>query len=259
MTRIDTAPAQGAPCWFDLMSPDVEAAAAFYARLFGWTYDVSGPDYGHYHLAHLDGRAAAGIGQMPAGAGFPSAWTVYMAAGDAGAMAARARELGGAVVTEAFEVPGMGRMAIVRDPGGAVFGLWQPLSHRGFGITHEPGAMGWCEVNVPDAEAARAFYTELLDAEARPLDSDAVPATYYVLSKDGDAVGGILGMNEDWQGVPPHWMPYFEVEETDAVAEAAKDAGGQVSVAPFDTEYGRIAVVTDPFGAVFSVNGPQRG
>jgi hypothetical protein len=54
-------------------------------------------------------------------------------------------------------------------------------------------------------------------------------------------------------------MPYFEVEETDAVAEAAKDAGGQVSVPPFDTEYGRIAVITDPFGAVFSVNGPKRG
>jgi hypothetical protein len=241
------------------MSPDVEAAAAFYARLFGWTYDVSGPEYGSYHIALVDGRAAAGMGQMPEGAEFPSAWTVYLAADDAAAMAERARRLGGGVATEAFEVPGMGRMAIVHDPGGAVFGLWEPIAHLGFGIAHEPGTMGWCEANVPNAEGARAFYAELMGAEARPLGSDAIPTRYYVLAKGGEDVAGILEMTEAWEGVPPHWMPYFEVDDTDATAEAAKDAGGTVSVPPFDLPYGRIAVITDPFGAVFSVNRPPRG
>jgi len=61
------------------------------------------------------------------------------------------------------------------------------------------------------------------------------------------------------QGVPPHWMPYFEVEDCDATVAAAKEAGGTMSVAPFDLPYGRIAVLTDPFGAVFSVNQTQRG
>lgn len=254
MARHDSAPTPGTPCWFDLLSPDAPAAAAFYARLFGWTYDVSGPEYGHYHMALVDNRPAAGIGQRQEGASTPSAWTVYLAARDAAAMADRVSELGGSVVMEPTEVPGMGRMAIVQDPGGAVFGLWQPLAHLGFGVTHEHGTMGWCEVNVPDGEAARAFYAELMDADARLLESDAVPTVYYVLSKDDQAVAGILEMTAEWQGVPPHWMPYFEVADCDAAARAAEEAGGTVSVQPFATEYGRIAVVTDPFGAVFSVN-----
>lgn len=259
MTRHEHAHAPGTPCWFDLLSPDVEAAAAFYATLFGWTYDVSGPEYGRYHMAMVDGRPAAGIGQRQQGTQAPSAWTVYLAADDAAAMSDRAVALGGTVVAEPMEVPGRGRLAIVQDPGGAVFGLWQPLAHHGFGVTHEHGTMGWCEVNVPDGEAAKAFYAELMGAEARRLESAAVPTVYDVLWKDGEAVAGILEMTAEWRGVPPHWMPYFEVDDCDAAARAAEEAGGTVSVQPFDTEYGRIAVVTDPFGAVFSVNQTSAG
>ena len=259
MTRHDEAPAPGTPCWFDLVSPDAAAAAAFYAALFGWTYDVAGPEHGHYRMAMVDGRPAAGIGQRQEGTETPSAWTVYLAADDAATMAQRATGLGGSVVVQPMEVPGMGHMAIVQDPGGAVFGLWQPLAHRGFGVTHEHGTMGWCEVNVPDGETAKAFYAELMGAEARLLESDAVPTVYYVLWKDDEAVAGILEMTAEWQGVPPHWMPYFEVADCDAAARAAEEAGGTVSVPPFDTEYGRIAVVTDPFGAVFSVNQTTAG
>jgi len=259
MTRHDKAPAPGTPCWFDLLSPDAEAAAAFYAALFGWTYDVSGSEHGRYHTAMVDGRPAAGIGQRQEGTHAPSAWTVHLAAGDAAAMSDRVTELGGSVLSEPAEVRGLGHLAIVQDPGGAVFGLWQPLTHHGFGITHEHGTMGWCEVNVPDGEAAKAFYAELMGAEARRLESDAVPTAYYVLWKDDDAVAGILEMTAEWQGVPPHWMPYFEVEDCDAAARAAEAAGGSVSVQPFDTEYGRIAVVTDPFGAAFSVNQTSAG
>lgn len=258
MARPDDAPAQGVPCWLDLSSPDVEATAAFYAKLFGWSYDVSGPEFGHYHMALRDGRAVAGLGQMPEGSETPSMWTVYVKADDADAMAERAGRLGGATLAGPMEVPGQGRLAVVQDPGGSIFGLWQPLGHRGFGVTHEHGAYGWTEVNVPDAESAVAFYTELLGADARPLSSGAIPTRYEVLSKAGDEIAGILEMTKEWEGIPPHWMPYFEVDDCDATAAAAKDAGGSVSVPPFDLPYGRIAVLTDPFGAVFSVNQTER-
>lgn len=254
MARYDGPHPQGTPCWFDLMSPDVKAAAAFYQRLFGWTYDVSGPEYGHYHLAQVEGRPAAGIGQKPENSEMPSAWTVYLAADDAAAMADRAVRAGGRLLMGPMEVPAMGHLAIVQDPGGAAFGLWQPLGHHGAGIAHEPGTMGWCEANVPDAEQARRFYEELMGASTRRLSAEEIPTTYYVLSKDGTDVGGILEMTEAWAGVPPHWMAYFEVEDADRTTEAAREAGGTVSVPPFDTPYGRIAVLTDPFGAVFSVN-----
>lgn len=254
MARYDAARPHGFPCWFDLMSPDVEKAAAFYARLFGWSYDVSGADYGHYHLAKVDDRAAAGLGQMPEGADMPSVWTVYLKADDADAATELVVELGGSRMQDPMEVPGMGRLAIVQDAAGATFGLWQPLAHAGFGIAGEHGTMGWCEVNVPDADEARAFYTALMRAEARPLDSPSMPTTYYVLSKDGEDVAGILQMTAEWEGVPPHWMPYFEVADCDAAVAEADAAGGSVSVPPFDTPYGRIAVLSDPFGAAFSVN-----
>jgi predicted enzyme related to lactoylglutathione lyase len=258
MARPDDAPAQGVPCWLDLASPDVERAAAFYAALFGWSYDVSGPEYGHYHMALKDGRAVAGLGQMPEGTDTPSMWAVYVRADDTAAMSEHAVRLGGTIVEGPMEVPGQGLLAVVQDPAGAILGLWQPLGHRGFGVTHEHGAYGWCEVNVPDADVARAFYTELLGAQARPLASDAIPTRYEVLSKGNDEIAGILQMTAEWEGVPPHWMPYFEVDDCDATVAAAQEAGGTVSVPPFDLPYGRIAVITDPFGAVFSVNQTQR-
>ncbi|MDZ7801946.1 MAG: VOC family protein [Trueperaceae bacterium] len=239
------------------MSSGVERAASFYADLFGWTYDVSGPEIGHYHVAKVRGAAAAGLGQIPAGADMPSSWTVYLMADDVAAMADDVRARGGSVMQKPFEVPGMGHLAIVQDPAGAVFGLWQPLAHRGAEVAHEPGAMGWCEVNVPDAEAARDFYTGSMGAQARRLE-EGVPTTYYVLSKDGEDVGGILQMTEEWAGVPPHWMPYFEVRDADEAASTTEAAGGTVSVPPFDTLYGRITVLNDPFGAVFSVNATGR-
>lgn len=259
MARPDAAPAQGVPCWLDLASPDVKASAAFYARVFGWTYDVSGPEMGHYHMALRDGRQVAGMGQAAEGDPTPPMWTVYFKADDAAAMGARAEKLGGSIVAGPMEVPGQGQLAVVRDPAGAVFGLWQPLGHHGFGVTHEHGSYGWCEVNVPDAEAARAFYAGLSGASARPLDDDAMPTTYLILSIGGDDAAGILQMTEEWEGIPPHWMAYFEVGDCDAAVAAVEDAGGSVSVEPFDTPWGRIAVLTDPFGAVFSVNQTPAG
>lgn len=253
MTTLDAAPTRGTPCWFDHASPDVKAAAAFYGRLFGWTFDVSGPEFGHYHMARIDGRAVAGLGQAPDGSPMPAAWTVYLAADDAQGMADQAAGLGGSVMMGPMEVPGQGRLAVLQDPGGAAFGLWEPLGHQGFGLIRRHGAMGWCEVNVPDAGVARDFYTKLMGAEARLLDDEGMPTTYYVLSKGGEDVGGILKMNEAWAGVPPHWMPYFQVDDCDGAAAAAGEAGGAVAVPPFDAAYGRIAVLNDPVGAVFSV------
>ena len=253
MSRPNDAPAQGVPCWLDLSSPDVEASAAFYTRVFGWTYDVSGPEFGHYHTALKDGRAGAGMGQSPEGDETPPMWSIYLKADDTAAMSARAETLGGTIVAGPMEVPGQGHLAVIRDPAGAFFGLWQPIGHHVF-FTHEHGAYGWSEVNVPDAEAARTFYEGLMGATSRLMDSNAIPTTYYILSVGGDDVGGILQMTDEWEGIPPHWMTYFEVEDCDAAVAAAREAGGSVSVEPFDLPYGRIAVLTDPFGAVFSVN-----
>ena len=73
------------------------------------------------------------------------------------------------------------------------------------------------------------------------------------MHKGPTTVAGVMQMTKEWAGIPPHWMSYFAVENTDAAAAKVQALGGKVSVPPFDTPYGRIAVVNDPTGAVFSI------
>jgi predicted enzyme related to lactoylglutathione lyase len=82
--------------------------------------------------------------------------------------------------------------------------------------------------------------------------------TYFTLHHGDLTAAGVLQMNEKWVGVPPHWMPYFAVADTDASVARALALGGQVPVPPFDTPYGRMAVVNDPQGATFSIMQPVR-
>ncbi len=251
MILFDAPKAAGEPCWYDLSTPDVHRAAAFYGRLFGWTYEASGGELGNYHQALVDGRRAAGIGQPPADNPMPSAWTVHFAAPELDAMVAQATALG-AVVMGPMDIPGQGRMAMVQDPAGAWFGLWQPQGHEGFGIAETAGAMAWNEVAAPDADAATAFYTSLLGATSEAM--TGAPTDYRMLKHGDRMIGGIIQMDEKWEGVPPHWMPYFQVDDVAATVATTRETGGKVAVEPFEAGPGRLAaVLNDPFGAVFSV------
>ena len=79
---------------------------------------------------------------------------------------------------------------------------------------------------------------------------------YYILQHGFDMVCGVLQMDENWAGIPPHWMSYFTVDDTDAALERVVAAGGQVMVPPFDMAYGRMAVIADPYGATVSIVKP---
>jgi predicted enzyme related to lactoylglutathione lyase len=157
MPRVSSPPVHQ-PIWFDLMTSDPEAARAFYAAVFGWEYDVSGPEMGHYAMARVGDANAAGIGGIPPGEGYPPAWTVYFGVADAEATTRAIEAAGGRTLAPTMDVGAFGRMAICQDPTGAVFGLWQPGLHRGAGLVDEHGGMTWCDVNTRDAEAAAAFY-----------------------------------------------------------------------------------------------------
>lgn len=252
MTTIAGRPITGTPCWNDLMAPDAAAAARFYARLFGWTYAVSGPEYGYYHMGSLDGRMVAGIGQMPEPGRMPSAWTTYFAADDVKAMARNAVALGGKVVMDAMEVPQQGWMAMIVDPTGAAFGLWQGTGHLGAEIEDEAGAVSWRDLQTGDLPAATAFYSALLGADTRAFEGSALP--YTVLSKAGRDICGIAQLPDAGAEAPSHWLTYFDVRDLDAAITAAREAGGKVIQPPFDTPFGRMAVLADPFGATFSLN-----
>jgi len=242
----------GEPCWVDVLTPDLEAGKRFYQAMFGWQFQDSGPEFGNYTMSEINGRPVAGISPPPPGgeAG-PPAWSVYLWSSDVAATAARIDQFGGKVVMGPMEIPGSGHMLIASDPTGAFFGVWQGTGHRGSGYLGEPGSLAWSEVNTRDGEAADAFYRGLFGYEQERVDGGM---NYTVWSLDGNQVCGRMTLGPEFgPEIPPHWMVYFAVDDADAAAERATAAGGRLNHGPFDSPYGRIAILTDPHGAVFSV------
>lgn len=251
----------GTPCWVDHASGDPERAVAFYGALFGWEHEDRMPPEadGSYFVCQLRGRDVAAIASQPE-EGAPAVWSTYIAVDDADAAAARATEAGGTVLDAPFDVFEAGRMAVVRDPAGAVFLLWQGRRMPGAQLVNEPGALAWNELATRDIEGARRFYHALFGWRDSELAMDG--GRYFVWHLAGDGVpdpqsgiGGMMPMEgEMWPPeLPAHWMTYFAVQDADAAAARAGELGGGVAVAPFDTPAGRISVLNDPVGAVFSV------
>jgi predicted enzyme related to lactoylglutathione lyase len=153
-----------------------------------------------------------------------------------------------------MDVPGIGQMATLRDPTGAVISIYHGKGHPG-AAQHgfAAGGVGWHELMTTDTEAASAFYSALFGWEPNPQDMGGY--TYTTFNKNGQGVAGMMGMSgPDWEGIPPHWMVYVTVDNTDDTAARSKSLGGEVAVEPQDIpSIGRFAVIRDPSGAPFSV------
>ncbi|MGA2881684.1 MAG: VOC family protein, partial [Bryobacteraceae bacterium] len=157
--------APGEFCWIELATSNQNAAKSFYAALFGWTgRDVpTGPD-AVYSLLELRGRIAAGaftISPSESAAGIPPHWHLYVAVASADEAAKKAAELGGKVVEAPFDVMDRGRAALIQDPTGAFFSVWQGNRRPGIGVTGEAGAFCWADLNTPDQARAKTFYEGL--------------------------------------------------------------------------------------------------
>jgi predicted enzyme related to lactoylglutathione lyase len=252
MPTRDTAWPAGTPCWVDLGAPDTEAARHFYSSLLGWTYEGGDPEYGGYLMALSGGRKASGLGpQMDPDD--PTRWTTYFATDDADATAARITAAGGSVITPPMDVGPMGRMAIAADPQGNPFGLWQAGLTTGVEVYNEPGSLVWNEAAVDDQAAAREFYTAVFGFTWEEI-PDA--GGYSTFSSEGRPLGGLGGVSPE---LPRGWQVCFSVADTDEAVRTVEAGGGKVLMAAEDTPYGRFAVVTDPWGASFSVMQPQDG
>jgi predicted enzyme related to lactoylglutathione lyase len=239
----------GTPTWIDLGIPDLDKAMAFYGAVFGWEFEVGPPETGRYTQCLLGGRRVAALAQNPDPQASEFWWNVYLATGDCDATARRIVDAGGTLVVAPMDVLDQGRMAIARDPVGAQFGLWQGRAHVGCEVVNEPGALVRNDLVTPDPEPARAFYATVfgftLDA------NEDLPAFDFTFLRrpDGHEIGGVLGLSE---APSSSWTTTFEVADSDAVVARAADAGG-TSGPVEDFIYGRMATITDPFGAEFSV------
>jgi uncharacterized protein len=250
MTRVTTHPGNR-PIWFELMVRDADAARRFYGAVLGWWFDISGPEMGHYTVCRIDDAPVAGIGSIAPDQDLPAAWTVYFGVTSTETAVRDVEAAGGHMVSPVEVIGAFGRMAICRDPGGAVFGVWEPGLHTGAGLVDEPGAMAWCEVNTRDAAAVSAFYQRVFALDANVMEVHGT--AYHTLLQHGERVGGVLQMTADWGDVPPHWMAYFAVADADEASVRVQVSGGRVAHGPFATPYGRILVVQDPEGATISL------
>ncbi|MGH3620673.1 MAG: VOC family protein [Sciscionella sp.] len=239
----------GTPTWIDLGIPDLERAMEFYRALFGWEYDVGSAEYGHYTMCLLHGRPVAALmpNHDPNTTDFW--WNVYFATEDCDDTAKRITEAGGALLMAPMDVMDQGRMAIASDPVGAQFGLWQGRGHIGCQVVNEPNSLVRNDLVTPTATPAREFYAAVfgytLDRNEDLPDFDFT----FLRRPDGHEIGGIFCN----PGAPSSaWGTTFEVTDTDAVVQRAVAAGGTSDV-PEDILYGRVAAITDPFGATFSV------
>jgi predicted enzyme related to lactoylglutathione lyase len=252
----------GTFCWPELATTDQQGGVGFYRKLFGW--DVNDQPIGPgetYSMFQMRGRAvAAACSLRPEERqhGVPPHWNAYVSVTDADDAARRAQELGGKVLAPPFDVMDAGRMAVLQDPTGAVFQVWQPKRHIGARILREPGALCWTELATRDTSAAKKFYTSLFGWKEKT--STDAGMTYTEFSVDNTPGAGMMEMNAQMAGVPPHWLPYFQVADVDASASKAKELGGGFFVPPMDIpNVGRFSVIRDPQGAAFAIFKPARG
>ena len=268
----------GVPAWIDTAQPDPDAAAAFYADLFGWTFSdrgSTGPE-DRYRVASLSGRVVAAVTAQQAGVTGAAAWNTHVAVDDADAAAARVRAAGGTVRAGPFDLLDLSRIAWCADPWGAAFGLWQPRAIAGAELVNAPGTWNFSELNAHDIQGATRFYAEVFGWEVDEVEMGAMSGHMVRLPGYADFLeqfdpgikqrhadfGAPPGFSEcvAWilpladAGAAPHWSVTFAVADVDSVVATATRLGGSVAVEPFDVPPVRSAVLVDPGGARFTVS-----
>lgn len=231
--------------WYTLNATDPAAARAFYTETIGWSAQDMPMPNGTYTVLQTGETGRAGIAPEAAPA---SQWMAYLAVEDLEAGVERVTANGGSVLQAPFDIPGVGRAAAVADPQGAVFLLF--CGEGGFDAPTGHGAFHWMELNAADPEAALPFYRAVFGFE---VDSMPMPGGTYFVLKQGDAPRAGVAPSERGNS----WLPWIEVDDTDAAAARVQQNGGTVDGTPMDVPgVGRTVVATDAVGARFGLITP---
>lgn len=248
--------APGTFCWVELGTSDGEGAKKFYTELFGWgfTDNPIGPNM-VYTMLKLDGKDVGALYQLTpemSAQGIPPHWLSYVSVTSVDETAAKAKDAGGTLMKEAFDVFDVGRMAVVKDPTGAVFALWEPRKHAGAGITNVPNSFCWNELGTTDTAKAAAFYTNIFGWTANTQNFG--PMEYTMFTNGEKPAGGMYGLTPEMGNIPSHWLVYFAVEDCDATVEKANSLGGKTMKPADDIPgVGRFAILLDPQGTAFAI------
>ncbi|TLW90934.1 VOC family protein [Saccharomonospora piscinae] len=245
----------GAPCWVELAARDESAARAFYGELFGWEFhrkhDPVGAD-GRYALALCDGVQVAGLYQ--AAPDRPAGWSVNLAVGNAVNTADWVTHLGGSLALGPLDVPERGTVLHAVDPSGAPVVFWQPPSDWAFG-TGLPRMFSGADLNTHDGDAADEFYCKLFGLSSQQIGADDIDYAEWRLGHEPVIYRCVMDVRQG-STVAPHWLVYFQADPTigtDTLARLALRHGGGVLAEPYDTPFGRTALLSDPDGCPLAV------
>ena len=263
----------GVPAWVDTSHPDPEKALPFYEGLFGWEFEDVMPEGSEvpYFIGRIRGGDVAAVASVPEGAPPMATWNTYIWVDSADETASKVRDAGGAVLAEPFDVMDSGRMAVLADPEGAVFNIWQAKEHKGAQVVNEHGALNFNGLATRDPEGAKAFYGAVFGWETLDLPAGAMwtlpgygdhleensPGLREQMAGMGapegfiDVVAALNPIAAGDSGTPAHWAVTFGVDDADATAAKARELGGEVIAGPFDAPWTRMSIIKDPQGATF--------
>jgi len=256
MPAVDRYP-EGAPCWADLWTSDVEGSRAFYAELFGWEAQEPSEEFGGYFMFHRDGApVAGGMGDMGPGMPADDSWKIYLSTADIAGVHDGLADRGGRVLAPVMPVADLGQNLVFDDSNGAHLGAWQPGTFPGFPVLEEHGSPSWFELFTRDYEGALAFYRAVFGWHTE-VEGDSDQFRYSTLRHPDDPAHQLAGVMDASaflpEGVPDHWSVYWEVDDVDDAVASVVRLGGAAVDGPNDTPYGRMATVTDPAGAQFKL------
>lgn len=244
-------------CWAEVATVGAAKTKAFYSELFGWKHlDKPAGPMGTYTICQLSGKDVCGFYELSSDMqkmGVPPHWMSYVLVASADQATAKAKKLGATLLQGPFDVMDLGRMAILKDPTGATFSLWQAKAHTGTGAVGVNGIPGWFELATKGVEKAEAFYVGLFGWTIKK--SDMGGQVYREISNGGTApMGGMMELKAEHGPVPPHWLIYFPVDDCNRDVKRVQNLGGRVLLPPMDIPtVGRFSVLQDPAGAAFAI------
>jgi hypothetical protein len=246
---------QGSFVWYELLSTDVAAAKAFYAKVVGWSVqDMPMPGMS-YTLLFAGATQIGGMMATPADAaraGLRPHWGCYIEVDDCDGAASKLERLGGKIHRAPTDIPNVGRFAAVADPQGAMFNLFKPTQSGERSVSNVPGQVSWHELHTQDRVKAFDFYSEMFGWQKGESHDMGPMGTYQLFTINGVPSGGVF--NSPAAGAAPFWLVYFNVAEIEAGAKRITEGGGKITNGPMQVPGGTWVIqAADPQGAAFAL------
>jgi uncharacterized protein len=253
----------GSFIWYELLTKDAQAAKAFYDDVVGWDIDAEpAPGGMDYRMIKAPDAFAGGVMQLNAdmqAGGAKPVWLGYIGVDDVDAAVEKIVAAGGQVQLPAFDIPGVGRLAMVTDPQGIPFYVMRGASTESSTAFQRMGMghVSWNELQTPDDAAALDFYgAQFGFAKVGAMPMGEMGDYSFIANEEskGDAIGAVMRA-----AGPPGWSFYFRVPDIEIAKAKIEAGGGTVHYGPTEVPGGELVIqAADPEGVAFGLVAPGK-